>query len=298
MNPEVLQYYYTELDFLHSMLEEFAGDYPAIAESLGGLEAGATRDPHVERLISAVALLNARTRYKLDFDYPVLTDAVIGILYPHYQRPLPSATIVEFTPAEPAYENPKPATLPAGAIVETRPIQDQACTFRTCAPVDVWPIEVVDGALTDLDRAAGLPAIDDPGEQARSVLAIRLRALSPALSFDKLRPGSLRLHLAGSTRNANSLFELLCHKAVAVAVVDPGKRSNHRFLDVDAIRPAMLDDDEALLPRDPRARARASAADRVFQLPAEVPLRRHRSQDAGRFRDLGIRPRDGAARVF
>ena len=53
-------------------------------------------DPHVERLIEAFAYLNARTRHKLDDDFPEITDAMLGVLYPHYQAPIPAMAVVQF----------------------------------------------------------------------------------------------------------------------------------------------------------------------------------------------------------
>ena len=37
----------------------------------------------------------ARTRLKLEDDFPELTDALLGVLYPHYQLPVPSMAIVQ-----------------------------------------------------------------------------------------------------------------------------------------------------------------------------------------------------------
>ena len=53
-------------------------------------------DPHVARLIESAAFLNARIRHKLEYDFPELTDALLGVLYPHYLAPIPSMAIVQF----------------------------------------------------------------------------------------------------------------------------------------------------------------------------------------------------------
>ena len=64
--------------------------YPAAAGRLL-LEPDRSVDPHVERLIEAFALLAGRIRHKLDDEFPELTDALLGVLYPHYLAPIPSA---------------------------------------------------------------------------------------------------------------------------------------------------------------------------------------------------------------
>ncbi len=95
MIDELLTYYNAELAYLREMGAEFAEKYPKVAARLL-LEADKCEDPHVERLLEGVAFLTARIRHKIDDEFPEITDALLGVLYPHYQRPLPSMTIVQF----------------------------------------------------------------------------------------------------------------------------------------------------------------------------------------------------------
>eukprot|EP01032_Pedospumella_encystans_P025274 gene25274-28573_t len=65
---KLLPYFERELGMLRRASHEFAQRYPKLAGSL--LMNGETcADPHVERLIQSVALLNARTAKRLDDDY-------------------------------------------------------------------------------------------------------------------------------------------------------------------------------------------------------------------------------------
>ena len=95
MIDELLAYYNGELAFLREMGAEFAARYPKVAARLL-LEADKCEDPHVERLLEGVAFLTARIRHKIDDEFPEITDALLGVLYPHYQRPLPSMSVVQF----------------------------------------------------------------------------------------------------------------------------------------------------------------------------------------------------------
>src|ERR1043165_5752132 len=95
MQDDLLNYYERELSYLRQMGQEFSQAYPKIASRLL-LEAGKCEDPHVERLIQAVAFLAARIHRKIDDEFPEITDALLGILYPHYLAPLPSMSIVQF----------------------------------------------------------------------------------------------------------------------------------------------------------------------------------------------------------
>ena len=95
MSDELLPYYNRELAFLRRLGAEFAEAHPKIAGRLH-LDADSAQDPHVERLVEAFALLSARTRFKIEDDFPEITDSLLGVLYPHYQAPVPSMAIVQF----------------------------------------------------------------------------------------------------------------------------------------------------------------------------------------------------------
>src|SRR5215813_2414171 len=95
MRDELLAYYERELGFLRHMGADFAQKYPKIAGRLL-LEADKCEDPHVERMLEAFAFLSARVHLKIDDEFPEITEALLNILYPHYLRPIPSMSIVEF----------------------------------------------------------------------------------------------------------------------------------------------------------------------------------------------------------
>ena len=95
MRDDLLLYYERELTFLREMGAEFAQKYPKIASRLV-LETDKCEDPHVERMLEAFAFLSARVHLKIDDDFPEITEALLNILYPHYMRPIPSMSIVEF----------------------------------------------------------------------------------------------------------------------------------------------------------------------------------------------------------
>src|SRR5215469_13356679 len=97
MSEELKDYYERELTFLRDMGAEFREKYPEIASRLQ-LAPGSCGDPHVERLLEGVAFLTARIRAKLDDEYPEITDALTGLIFPHYQRPVPPMSIARFVP--------------------------------------------------------------------------------------------------------------------------------------------------------------------------------------------------------
>jgi len=99
------KYYQEELAFLRDLGEEFAAAHPEVAHMLSG----AGSDPDVERLLEGFAFLTGRIRQKLDDELPELTHTLIRLLWPHYLRPIPALSIVEFTP--------RPGVLRGGEVV-------------------------------------------------------------------------------------------------------------------------------------------------------------------------------------
>src|SRR5215471_9245647 len=97
MSESLYRHYERELTFIRHLAQEFARQYPAAAGRLL-LEPNRSVDPHVERMIEAFALLTARVKHKLDDEFPELTEALLGVLYPHYLAPIPSMAIVQFVP--------------------------------------------------------------------------------------------------------------------------------------------------------------------------------------------------------
>jgi type VI secretion system protein ImpG len=95
MRDELLRYYERELAYLRRMASGFAERYPKVAGRLM-LEPGKSEDPHVERLIEAFAFLAARVHLKIDDEFPEITESLLQILYPHYLRPVPSMSVVQF----------------------------------------------------------------------------------------------------------------------------------------------------------------------------------------------------------
>ena len=74
MSRELYPFYERELAFLRQMTREFATRYPSTAGRLL-LEANASSDPHVERMLEGFALIGARIQHRLDDALPVIVTA-------------------------------------------------------------------------------------------------------------------------------------------------------------------------------------------------------------------------------
>lgn len=242
MRDDLLEYYERELTFLRQMGAEFAEKYPKIASRLL-LEADRCEDPHVERLVEAFAFLAARVHLKIDDEFPEITEALLGILYPHYIRPLPSMSVVEFH-IDP--EQGKLSTglrIPRGAMLYSRPVDGVPCKFHTCYDTTLWPLTVAEASWRTPDR------IQPPVKAADALGALRLelRCL-PEVFFSKLDLRSLRFYLNGESNLVHALYELLCNNCSQILVRDPGSRQRTLRLSPEIIRPVGFAEDEGMLP--------------------------------------------------
>ena len=245
MADEILTYYERELSFLRQTGAEFAASYPKIASRLL-LEADKCEDPHVERLIQAFAFLAARIRYKLDDDFPEITDSLLSVLYPHYLAPVPSMAIVQFVLDAERGKLTEPFRIARGAKLFSPPVSGAPCRFRTAYPVTLWPLTVT---------SARLGAADGLGASKRAVSVIRLGLRAQGgTSIAGLRPEALRFFLHGEGHQTWPLYELLCNNVREVHLrPGAGRPAPPIRLGPECIRPVGFAADEGLLPYGPRS---------------------------------------------
>ena len=141
MRDDLLYFYEQELGFLRRAGAAFAERYPKIASRLL-LEPNKCADPHVERLLEAFAFLAARVHLKLEDDFSQISEALLSIAYPHYLRPLPSMSIVEFRLDPEQGKLTTGFAIPRGAALYSKPVGGVPCKFRTCYDTTLWPVSV------------------------------------------------------------------------------------------------------------------------------------------------------------
>lgn len=210
----LLPYFENELTFLRRRGQSFAQAYPRIA---GQLQLGSdeAKDPHVERMIESFALLTARVNKRLDDDFPLFTESLLEVLYPHYLRPFPSASIAQFDLGAAAGQMSKQATVERGTMMSTRPVKGVPCKFRTTQAVQLLPLRVADvGYRNAISAPEGtrLPA------GVTSLISITLDLLSPQASWAMLADQPLRFYLDGEPSQVSALREALCHKVQGIMV--------------------------------------------------------------------------------
>jgi len=249
MSDELLPYYNRELAFVRRLGVEFAAEHPKVAGRLG-LPADPAQDPHVERLIEAFALLNARTRLKLEDDFPEITDALLDVLYPHYLRPVPAMAVVQFHADRAQAELAAGYTIARESPLETDAIEGEPCRFRTCYPVTLWPLELAAARLMGRPFAAPTGPV---ATQAAAVLQLELVSTSKEFSLRQAgHPltglGSLRFFLHGQGQHVFAIYELLMNNVLGIALATSAADRDPVWLDRKCLQAVGFECDEGMFP--------------------------------------------------
>jgi type VI secretion system protein ImpG len=250
MEARLLRAYDRELKHLREMGGEFAEEFPKIAGRLG-LDGFDCADPYVERLLEGFAFLSARVQLKLEAEFPIFTQHLLEIVYPHFLAPVPSMVVVQLAPGEVPEEG---ALVPRGSSLLGAPGTPggTACRFRTGHDVTLWPLELIEAEYYAYGREVA--ALDLPAaEGARAAIRLRLRTRDGG-SLDRLPLERLSLYLRGADGRGLNLYEQLMANALG-AVVRPvsARGSRAHVIDRGHLRRLGFADEEALMPSGARS---------------------------------------------
>lgn len=150
------KYFRQELDYLRELGKEIAKEKPYLANFLS--EQGS--DPDVERLLEGFAFLSGNLRAKIEDQFPEFTHSLINMLWPNYLRPMPSMTIVEFTPnvkvtrsSDLVEKGTEILSVPIKSANENKTIQ---CRFQTCRDVWLNPFHLKDATVLNSNEKANI----------------------------------------------------------------------------------------------------------------------------------------------
>jgi type VI secretion system protein ImpG len=217
------RYYLNELENLKEIAKDFAKANPTLAPQL----AQASADPDVERILEGVAFLTAGIRQKVEDDFPEFSQGLLNQIFPHYLRPIPSATIVQLRPT-PILKSTLKA--PAGTYMDSVEIDGVRCRYRTTHDVDVAPVTI--NAARATQTSSGRRAIE-------------VGLISSGMALGAWEVEHLRLHIGGDYQGAVDTFHLLNHYVDAIAIVDgQGNEIDCPGLSIEA---SGFDDDFKLL---------------------------------------------------
>jgi len=202
------KYYQNELEKLREQAVEFSQAHPTIAPQL----AQGSTDPDVERILEGVAYLTAQIRQKIDDDFPEFSQGLLKQIFPHYLRPVPSATIIKFTPKDILKNN---IQVPKGAFIDSTEVDGLSCRFSTACDVDVWPL---------------------------SISSVKQNGMSISSMSSEFIP----LHIGGDYHGAVELFYILMNCVESIELEHAGS-SKPIVADQLKITAAGFDDDQSLI---------------------------------------------------
>lgn len=239
---KLLPYYERELSMLRRAGAEFAARYPKLAGNLQ-LHGETCADPHVERLLQGCAFLNARVAKLLDDGYAHFTEALLGMLYPHLLRPIPSCSIarIDFGGAK-AGQVTTASTLPRGTALKSLGRSAVTCRFRTAYDVTIAPLAITDVAFEPYIQAPATLALPP---DAGSAIRITIESTLPNRPLAALELQTVRVFLDAEASLRALLRDLLFLRA-RCACVEAGTRWH--MLERVPVQPVGFADDEALLP--------------------------------------------------
>lgn len=192
-NP-TLAYFDAEMRYLREAAQEYARMFPDRGRALNLDKPGAL-DPGVEQLFQRFAFLMGRLREKLDDDLPEFTEALIGLVRPHYLRMIPSLSIVELSPD--VSEMKACETLRKGFEVRSQPVGPlhTRCRYTTTQDLTL--------------RALALDAVK-VGQQpdGRSVISLRF-SRGRLLHWKAMDLSDIPLYLNASAPVACALHQAL-----------------------------------------------------------------------------------------
>ena len=239
-DEDFLRYYFDELSYLRDAGRSFAREHKKVAARLD-MPHGETSDPHVERLIESFAFLTARLQRQMRAEFPEITTALLGVLYPQLVRPLPPMSIAHFDVGATVKGLTEGFPIRRKTRLFAQDASGLACRFQTCYDTMLWPVTVVEAVF----EQAAYHGLSYGGPMLR----IRIRAREDLLQDVKFLP-SLRFFLEGPPELTGVLYEILFANTTDVLLAD---KSDNKPVSLgrSALKEIGFAPDEEVLPYPP-----------------------------------------------
>lgn len=226
------RYFEEEMRYLQEAATVFAEAHPEQAGMLN-VDSVSDRDPYVERLFEGFAFLSGRVHERLDNEMPEYTESLIQLLHPHFLKPVPALSIVEFAP-EPGLVQ-ETTVLERGLEVRSEPVGDEnvSCRFTTTQDVRVQPIQ-----LTKAPLAGG----------QGNTSSVRLHFdVDRGVDVEALTLSPLRLYFHADAATASTMHRFFTRHVSHIEIA-PASGSSTALRGQKWVQPVGMDEDQALLP--------------------------------------------------
>ncbi|MBM7071364.1 type VI secretion system baseplate subunit TssF [Shewanella sp. 202IG2-18] len=238
MSDSLLSYFEQELRFIRKEGALFALQHPNSASALGISKDGID-DPQISRLIESVALLNGKLHKRLDETFPEFTESLVRLLFPHFLRPIPSYSLLNFDINDAA--NAK-HHVPAGTEFDVSGSSNKNFIFRTTEPVNLFPIKI---SNVSTEFAPFTDEKPEGAEQSKALIEIEICSIDDGLIVSEFDISTLKLHIKGETNFALRLYDLFALSKVKVCISDG---ENSWSLGKDDMTPVGFEVQDTVLP--------------------------------------------------
>lgn len=218
------QLFRDELAYLRLQGKEFAKQNPGLSRFLSD----ESTDPDIERLLEGFAFLSARLRHKIEDDFPELTHSLLSLLWPNYLRPVPSITIVQFSPRANAITEKQ--IIPKGTELHSQPVDGTRCRFRSNHEVPVYPLV--------------LDSVDSTDSRENAVIGLDFKTLS-SIPFSETGCNHLPIYISEDDYTAQTLYLWIFQYLEQIRITtDNGTAVT---LPAECVKPIGFSPDDALL---------------------------------------------------
>lgn len=219
------QLFRDELSYLKLQGKEFSRQNPGLSRFLSD----ESTDPDIERLLEGFAFLSARLRHKIEDDFPELTHSLLNLLWPNYLRPVPSTTIIQFSPKDTSIT--KKQIIPRHTQLKSKPVDGTDCRFRTNHEVPVYPLV--------------LHSVDSTDTRENTVIGLNFKTLA-SLPFNQTGCDHIPVYISEDDYTAQTLYLWIFQYLDQVKIItDHGAVTT---LPASCVRPLGFSPEDALLP--------------------------------------------------
>ena len=220
------EYYVQELQALRTLGAEFSEKNPGLSSFL----ARKGQDPDVERLLEGFSFLTGRLRQYMGEELPEVSHTLAQLLWPNYLRPIPSYSILQYTPLLKAGRNKH---IPKGEEVQAVHSEDKInCVFRTCYDTEILPL--------DITKAHYYTSGED------STIELHFKT-NDNVSLHDLNFNTLRFFIGNHEHVSNHLYLYLMNYVRDIEIIVK-KETATKTLQSNAITPVGFAENEQILP--------------------------------------------------
>jgi type VI secretion system protein ImpG len=258
---ELLRHYAEELNIFNGYTRQFAQRYPETAGALH-IAGESCSDPQAASVIQSTALLTARIKRLIDSNFPQFTAPMLEALYPHYLRPIPASTIVQFDAGGTQHSEAR-STLARGISLTAPPLAGVKCEFVSAYKVELAPIAIGAVKFSPHILAPTGTALS-PGVNA--AISIVIESAAKTLSLGELKLPTLRVFVDGEPSLRATLFDTLFMRTRDAFVQGDDAPHWHRLRGTPICHVGFADDD-AMLPFCARSRQAFRVLTEYFAYP-------------------------------